>query len=325
LDPAQRQDAVLRLAAEEAEAPFDLGVGPLIRGRLLHLSQQEHVLLVTQHHIVSDGWSTGVLIKELGRLYTAFSEGLANPLPALGMQYADYAAWQKSRLQSGLLQGQIGFWKASLAGAPGLLELPTSHARPAVQSYVGSALKLVLSPELSTALRELSQRHGTTLFMTLLAGWSILLSRLSGQSDIVIGTPVANRPRSELEHLIGLFVNTLALRVRLEDNPSVSALLAHVRTVAIDAFDHQDLPFEQVVEAINPVRAMSHSPLFQVMFAWNNTPSGGTLSLPGLMLEELTEAETTAQFYLTLSLGETGDQIDGELQYASDLFDLATV
>ncbi|MDQ1835578.1 AMP-binding protein, partial [Massilia sp. CCM 9029] len=302
-----------------------MGVGPLIRGRLLHLSRQEHVLLLTQHHIISDGWSSGILINELGSLYSAFSQGLADPLPALTIQYPDYAAWQKNWLQGERLQGQINFWKTSLAGAPGLLELPGSGPRPALQSYAGSHVDVALSAELSTALKQLSQRHGTTLFMTLLAGWSVLLSRLSGQTDIVVGTPVANRQHGELEHLIGFFVNTLALRVRLEDNPSVSALLAQVRTVAVDAFAHQDLPFERVVEAINPVRAMSHSPLFQVMLAWNNTPSGGELSLPGLTLEELVDVDTTAQFDLTLSLSETGERIDGTLQYASELFDRATI
>ncbi|WP_153045394.1 non-ribosomal peptide synthetase, partial [Pseudomonas syringae] len=320
-----QHEAVERLAGEEALAPFDLSSGPLIRGRLVQLSETEHILLVTQHHIVSDGWSTGVLLHEIGMLYRAFSQGLADPLPALAFQYVDYAAWQRQWLQGETLQTQVDFWRQHLSGAPALLELPTDHRRPPLRSYAGGRVSLALSPALTTGLRQLGQRHGATLFMTLLAGWSSLLSRFSGQDDVVIGTPVANRPRSELESLIGFFVNTLALRIRPEGGLSVAALLEQVKTVMLAAHAHQDLPFEQVVEALQPPRSLGHSPIFQVMLALNNTPGGGEFSLPELSLEPLQAPHTTAQFDLSLALVEADGGLVGSLEYASDLFERATI
>ncbi|WP_146050780.1 non-ribosomal peptide synthetase, partial [Pseudomonas syringae] len=325
LDSAAQHEAVERLAGEEALAPFDLSSGPLIRGRLVQLSETEHILLVTQHHIVSDGWSTGVLLHEIGTLYRAFSQGLADPLPALAFQYVDYAAWQRQWLQGETLQTQVDFWRQHLSGAPALLELPTDHRRPPLRSYAGGRVSLALSPALTTGLRQLGQRHGATLFMTLLAGWSSLLSRFSGQDDVVIGTPVANRPRSELESLIGFFVNTLALRIRPEGRLSVAALLEQVKTVMLAAHAHQDLPFEQVVEALQPPRSLGHSPIFQVMLALNNTPGGGEFSLPELSLEPLQAPHTTAQFDLSLALVEADGGLIGSLEYASDLFERATI
>ncbi|WP_346397669.1 non-ribosomal peptide synthetase [Pseudomonas syringae] len=325
LDSAAQHEAVERLAREEALAPFDLSSGPLIRGRLVQLSETEHILLVTQHHIVSDGWSTGVLLHEIGMLYRAFSQGLADPLPALAFQYVDYAAWQRQWLQGETLQTQVEFWRQHLSGAPALLELPTDHRRPPLRSYAGGRVSLALSPALTAGLRQLGQRHGATLFMTLLAGWSSLLSRFSGQDDVVIGTPVANRPRSELESLIGFFVNTLALRIRPEGGLSVAALLEQVKTVMLAAHAHQDLPFEQVVEALQPPRSLGHSPIFQVMLALNNTPGGGELSLPELSLEPLQAPHTTAQFDLSLALVEADGGLVGSLEYASDLFERATI
>ncbi|MCF5358692.1 amino acid adenylation domain-containing protein, partial [Pseudomonas syringae] len=325
LDSAAQHEAVERLAREEALAPFDLSSGPLIRGRLVQLSQTEHILLVTQHHIVSDGWSTGVLLHEIGMLYRAFSQGLADPLPALAFQYVDYAAWQRQWLQGETLQTQVDFWRQHLSGAPALLELPTDHRRPPLRSYAGGRVSLALSPALTAGLRQLGQRHGATLFMTLLAGWSSLLSRFSGQDDVVIGTPVANRPRSELESLIGFFVNTLALRIRPQGRLSVAALLEQVKAVMLAAHAHQDLPFEQVVEALQPPRSLGHSPIFQVMLALNNTPGGGELSLPELSLEPLQAPHTTAQFDLSLALVEADGGLIGSLEYASDLFERATI
>ncbi|MCF5455205.1 non-ribosomal peptide synthetase, partial [Pseudomonas syringae] len=325
LDSAAQHEAVERLAREEALAPFDLSSGPLIRGRLVQLSQTEHILLVTQHHIVSDGWSTGVLLHEIGMLYRAFSQGLADPLPALAFQYVDYAAWQRQWLQGETLQTQVDFWRQHLSGAPALLELPTDHRRPPLRSYAGGRVSLALSPALTAGLRQLGQRHGATLFMTLLVGWSSLLSRFSGQDDVVIGTPVANRPRSELESLIGFFVNTLALRIRPEGRLSVAALLEQVKAVMLAAHAHQDLPFEQVVEALQPPRSLGHSPIFQVMLALNNTPGGGELSLPELSLEPLQAPHTTAQFDLSLALVEADGGLIGSLEYASDLFERATI
>ncbi|MGG5272672.1 amino acid adenylation domain-containing protein [Pseudomonas syringae pv. coryli] len=325
LDSAAQHEAVERLAREEALAPFDLSSGPLIRGRLVQLSETEHILLVTQHHIVSDGWSTGVLLHEIGTLYRAFSQGLADPLPALSFQYVDYAAWQRQWLQGETLHTQVEFWRQHLSGAPALLELPTDHRRPPLRSYAGGRVSLALSPALTAGLRQLGQRHGATLFMTLLAGWSSLLSRFSGQDDVVIGTPVANRPRSELESLIGFFVNTLALRIRPQGRLSVAALLEQVKAVMLAAHAHQDLPFEQVVEALQPPRSLGHSPIFQVMLALNNTPGGGELSLPELSLEPLQAPHTTAQFDLSLALVEADGGLVGSLEYASDLFERATI
>ncbi|MDK1383685.1 condensation domain-containing protein, partial [Ralstonia nicotianae] len=210
---ADREQALATLSEREANTPFDLAHGPLIRGCLVKLGEQEHVLLITMHHIVSDGWSQGVLARELGSLYEAYRAGNADPLPALPIQYADYAVWQRRWLEGGELQRQGTYWEQALAGAPTLLSLPTDRARPAQQDYAGGSVEVIFDDTLSAGLRKLSQRHGTTLFMTVLAGWSALLSRLSGQEEVVVGSPVANRTRSEVEGLIGFFVNTLALRV----------------------------------------------------------------------------------------------------------------
>ncbi|MGD7493661.1 condensation domain-containing protein, partial [Ralstonia pseudosolanacearum] len=262
------------LAEAEARAPFDLEQGPLIRGRLVKLGEQEHVLLITMHHIVSDGWSQGVLARELGMLYEAYRSGGEDPLPALPIQYADYAVWQRRWLEGAELQRQGAHWEQALAGAPTLLSLPTDRARPAQQDYAGGSVEVIFDETLSAGLRKLSQRHGTTLFMTVLAGWSALLSRLSGQEEVVVGSPVANRTRSEVEGLIGFFVNTLALRVEV-GGATVSELLERVKAKVLEAQAHQDLPFEQVVERIRPVRSLSHSPVFQAALSWLNTEAVG--------------------------------------------------
>ncbi len=264
---------VAQLSAAEAVERFDLSSGPLIRGQLLQLAEQEHILLITQHHIISDGWSMGVMIQEVTELYEAYLQGREDPLPALPIQYADYALWQRRHLQAGELERQVQYWREHLRGAPGLLELPTDRARPAVQSYAGESVEVVLPPSLTRQLRALSQRHDSTLFMTLLCGWAVVLGRLSGQSEVVIGTPVANRGRAQLEPLIGFFVNTLALRVDLSGEPRVAQLLSDVRARVLSAFERQDVPFEQVVEALQPVRSLSFSPLFQATFSWHNTPA----------------------------------------------------
>jgi amino acid adenylation domain-containing protein len=230
------------LAAEEASASFDLTRGPLIRARLIRLASDDHALLVTMHHIVSDGWSMGVLVNEFSALYAAFSQGQHDPLPTLPIQYADYAVWQRRWITGEVLQRQLAFWRDHLSGAPALLELPTDRPRPGMQDYVGTSFGFQLDPELSSNLKALSRRHGTTLFMTLLAAWAALLARLSGQSDVVIGTPIANRGRAEIEPLIGFFVNTQALRVDLSGSPTVAELLAQVRATALAAQEHQDIP-----------------------------------------------------------------------------------
>ena len=322
---AEQEAALARIRADEAAAPFDLERGPLVRASLVRVSAACHELLFTQHHIVSDGWSIGVLVREVAALYPAFRAGRPDPLPALAIQYADYAAWQRDWLRGAELERQLGFWKRYLGGAPALLELPTDRARPARQSYAGASMVKALSAPLSAALRALGQRHGATLFMTLLAGWSVLLSRLSGQRDVVIGTPVANRQRSELEALVGFFVNTLALRVNLDGDPDVAGLLATVRDATLAAYGHQDLPFEQVVDALKPRRSMAHSPLFQAMLSMNNTPGGGKLALPELELELLEQASESTHFDLSLEVQDNGEHIVCAYEYATDLFDAATI
>ncbi|HET7462338.1 MAG TPA: condensation domain-containing protein, partial [Longimicrobium sp.] len=319
-------DAELRrVMVEEAGAAFDLARGPLIRGRVVRLAEDDHVLLVTMHHIVSDGWSLGVLTQELSALYGAFSRGDADPLPPLPVQYADYAAWQRRWVDGEVLQRQAEYWRTALAGAPELLELPTDRPRPARQDHAGAAIGLELDEELTAGLKALGQRHGTTLFMTLLAGWAVVLSRLSGQADVVVGTPTANRGSAEIEGLIGFFINTLALRLDLSGAPSVAELLGRVKERALAAQQHQDIPFEQVVEAAQPARSLAHTPLFQVNFTWQNAPRG-SLELPGVTLAALEGApHVTAKLDLQLTLQEAGGRIGGALEYATALFDAATV
>ena len=321
----ERQFALDEISTGEVVQAFDLTSGPLIRGQLLRLAEDDHVLLITQHHIISDGWSIGLLVREVSALYTAFSAGQADPLAPLAIQFADYAAWQHGWLQGEVLQEQAAFWKEQLTGSPALLAVPTDRPRPAQQSYAGASVALTLDAPLTAGLKALGRKHGTTLFMTLLTGWAALLARLSGQDDVVVGTPVANRQRTEVEELIGFFVNTLALRVKLEGDPSVAELLAQVKAHTLGAYAHQDLPFEQVVEAVQPERSMSHSPLFQVMLTIHNTPSHSVLDLPGLTLSPIEQLQDTAQCDLTLSLTDTGDTCVGTLRYASALFDEASV
>ncbi|HVH13547.1 MAG TPA: amino acid adenylation domain-containing protein, partial [Longimicrobium sp.] len=316
-----------RLIAEEGRAPFDLARGPLIRGRLVRMAADDHVLLLTMHHIVSDGWSTGVFFGELATLYTAFHEGRQAELPALPVQYADFAAWQRRWVEGKVIREQADYWAGTLAGAPELLELPTDHPRPAQMDHAGARFGLVLDEALTAGLKALSRRHGTTLFMTLLAGWAAVLGRLSGQEDVVIGSPMAGRGRREIEGLIGFFVNTLALRVDLSGSPTVAELLARVKARALEAQNHQDIPFEQLVERLDPVRSLSHGPIFQVMLVWQNTPRGGGVSFSGLELDGVgTETfDAQAKADLSLALGERDGRIAGDVLYSTALFERATV
>jgi amino acid adenylation domain-containing protein len=320
-------DELRRLMAEEARAPFDLERGPLIRGRLIRIGADDHVLLITLHHIVSDAWSMGVLTRELSTLYTAISRGEPDPLPPFPVQYADYAIWQRKWVEGEVLQLQAEYWGATLAGAPELLELPVDRPRPAVRDHAGGSREVgvALGEELTAGLKELSRRHGATLFMTLLAGWAAVLSRLSGQDDVVIGTPTASRGRAEIEGLIGFFVNTLALRVDLSGSPTVAQLLGRVKARALEAQANQDIPFEKVVERVRPARSLAHTPLFQVMFAWQNAPRG-ELELPGLAPAPLAvPGRVATQFDLSLTLFEWEGRIAGRVEYAAALFDGATV
>ena len=313
-----------RLAAAEARTPFDLERGPLLRAQLIRLGEHEHIFLLTLHHIVADGWSTGVLVREIGALYQDLREGRPPALPELPVQYADYAAWQREELAGGALERQLAWWKERLAGAPELLELPTDRPRPAVQRFAGARLPFTLAAETVAALREFCRREGVTLFMALTAAFQTLLARYSDQGDICVGTPVAGRDRAEIEPLIGCFVNTLVLRTDLSDEPTFRALVRRVQQVTAEAFAHQDAPFELVVDALQPERSLSHAPLFQALITLNKGHLQ-TLQLPGLTLEPLHTDSQTAKFDLTLALVERTDGIAGALEYATDLFDQATM
>lgn len=322
---AQPGSELQSIMALEASAPFDLERGPVIRGRLLQTADEEHTLLITLHHIVSDGWSMGIFLHELGALYAAFHAGAEDPLPSPALRYVDFAAWQRSLASGHRLQEQADYWRSTLEGAPRVLELPCDHPRPAQQDYNGAFIPFHLDADLTESLKALSRRQGTTLFMTLLAGWAALLSRLSGQDDLVVGTPTANRGHADLEGIIGFFVNTLALRIDVSGDPSVAKFLQRVKTQTLAAHQHSDIPFERVVEVARPSRSLAHSPLFQVMFAWQNGDEGG-LEMPGLLqLPALQAATTTAKFDLTLTLEEGGGIIQGGVEYATALFEADTI
>ncbi|WP_448645463.1 amino acid adenylation domain-containing protein [Pseudomonas mediterranea] len=321
---ADAESELLALSGEEARQAFDLTRGPLVRGRLVSMADDDHVLLVTLHHIVSDGWSADLLTHELGVLYEAFRQGYDDPLPALPIQYADYALWQRRWLTGEVLETQERYWQQTLADAPALLTLPTDRPRPAQQDHAGAAVGVVLDETLTQGLKALSQRHGATLFMTIMAAWATVLSRLSGQDDVVIGTPVANRMHAEVEGLIGLFVNTLALRVDVADELTVQALLQQVKARTLEAQAHQDLPFEQVVEVVRPLRSLSHSPVFQAMLSWQNNETTG-LELGDMSLQGLGVTSRTAKFDVLLDMALIDGRLFGSLEYATALFDTATM
>jgi hypothetical protein len=282
-------------------------------------------MLLTMHHIVTDGWSVGVLIRELTTLYDAYRRGKASPLPELPIQYADFAEWQREWLRGAVLDEQLGYWREQLAGSSGVLELPADHARPPVQRYRGASLTVALSEELTRGLRELSQREGVTLFMTLLSSWQTLLARYSGQWDLNVGTPIANRTRGEVEGLIGFFINTLVLRTQLKPEASFREQLQQVREVCLGAYAHQDVPFEMVVEELQPERDLSRTPLFQVMFILQNAPLGEIETPAGLKLEPLAVEPETTQFDMTLTLTETETRLLAWCNYRTDLFEEATI
>jgi amino acid adenylation domain-containing protein len=320
---AKSATALEALMAAESATPFDLERGPLFRARRVRLAAQEHVLLLTMHHIVSDGWSLGVMRRELGALYTAFASGDEDRLTPLTVQYADYAAWQRRWLSGSALAEQAQYWRTALAGAPTLIELPTDRQRPSRQDFAGASVPVTLDRTTTAGLKRLAQRQGLTLYMVVLAGWALVLSKLSGQDDIVIGSPSANRGPLETEGLIGFFVNMLAMRIDLSDAPSVTELLSRVRRTTLAAQAHQDLPFEQVVEVVRPVRNMAHSPIFQVALAWQNTEPD-PLVMPDLVVEPLAERRDSAKFDLLLDLTEQDGMVVGALEYASAVFDSDT-
>ncbi|HEV2846615.1 MAG TPA: amino acid adenylation domain-containing protein, partial [Thermoanaerobaculia bacterium] len=324
LPPAQREAEAKRVVTAEARRPFDLAVGPLVRGVLLRLDEDDHAVLFVLHHVVADGWSMGVMVNELAALYEAFLENRPSPLPELAVQYADYAAWQREWLRGHTLKTQIAYWRGQLAGAPAL-ELPTDRPRPPVQRFRGASRSFFLSRETSEALAALGQAEGATLFMTLAAAFQVLLHRYSGQNDILVGTPVAGRNRAEVEGLIGFFVNTLVLRSGLAGGPGFPALVRRVRRGTLEAFAHQELPFEKLVEELQPERDLSRSPLFQVMFSLQNANSA-RLDLPGLRLSSWPLGEAVvAKFDLTLTMVERSEGLGGSLEYSTDLFDRPTI
>ncbi|HGM4931733.1 TPA: amino acid adenylation domain-containing protein [Serratia marcescens] len=321
-----RQDAqsqARQLAQRLTEAPFDLTQGPLVRAALIRLADEEHLFLLTCHHIVSDGWSTGILLRELGALYGAFRRSDVDPLPPLTLQYPDYAAWQRRYLTPERLAAQAQYWRETLSDAPVLLTLPTDRPRPTVQSFSGGEVPIAIDAELTQALRQFSRQHGGTLFMTVLAAWSLVLARMAGQQELVIGTPEANRGRLETESLVGFFVSTLALRIDLRDDPDLPTLIARIRHTVLAARENRDLPFEQVVELVNPPRHLGYTPLFQVMLAWQDG-SVRDISLPGLQAESAELGYQIAKYDLTLDLAERDEQISGTLNFATALFDRAT-
>jgi len=320
-------DATARLRARmdrDVDAPFELERGPLLRARLFRLDGDQHVLLLVLHHIVADGWSLGVLMDELGALYAAFAGGGADPLPPLPLQYPDYAIWQRRDADGARLRAQADYWRGALAGAPALLELPADRPRPPQQSFDAGFVPLRLDAALVAALKRCGQRRGATLFMTVLAAWSAVLARVSGQDDIVVGAATAGRNRHETQALIGFFVNTLALRIDLSGAPDAAALLARVRAATLDAQAHQDLPFEQVVEALRLPPRLDRAPLFQAMFAWQSDEDA-LPRLPGLEVRAEPLRLRWAKFDLELVLGERDGLIEGGLNYASALFDAATI
>lgn len=324
LPEAEQKAEVQHLTAQEAQRPFDLERGPLLRGTLLQLGETKQILLFTMHHIISDGWSMGILIREVVALYEAFCAGKPTPLPELPIQYADFAVWQRQWLQGEILDAQLNYWKQHLGGAPAMLKLPTDRPRPKIQTFRGATTTFVLPKALTQAIAALSRQEGATLFMTLLAAFQMLLHRYTHQEDIVVGTDIANRNQSEIEPLIGFFVNLLVLRTYLGGNPSFRELLRRVREVTLGAYAHQDLPFAKLVDALQLERNLSHTPLFQVLFVLQNAPMP-TLELSGLTLSPLEVDTGTAKFDLALFMEETEQGMLGTWNYSTDLFDLSTI
>ena len=319
-----REEESLRLSTAESLRPFDLSRGPVLRSSLLRLGEREHAVLFALHHIAGDGWSLGVLVSELSALYGAYVAGERSPLAELPVQYADFALWQRSWLSGDRLEAEIAYWREALAGAPPLLSLPTDRARPAVASERGDSVEVSLDSRVSEGIRTLARRESATPYMVLLAAYQVLLSRLSGDRDVSVGSPVAGRHHVETEGLIGFFVNTLVLRSDLSDDASFEVLVSRARRSSLAAQDHQDLPFERLVEELSPERSLSWTPLFQAMLVVQNVPEG-ELSLPGLSIAPLGLEGETAKFDLSLSLSEVSGGYSGSLTYRRDLWDGSTL
>ncbi len=319
-----REETGRRRVDEEARRPFDLTAGPLVRVLLLRLGEEDQLLLIVMHHIVSDGWSVGIFVREMGELYGAFAAGRASPLNDLPVQYADFAVWQRERLQGEFLAEQMRYWRTELGGALPVLDLSTDHQRPGTRRSLGATYRFVVRREVIEGLKSLSRREGCTLFMTLLAAYGVLLHRYSDQDEVIIGTPIAGRTRVETEELIGLFVNTLPIRVDCGGRPTFQELLKRVRARALGAYEHQEVPFEKIVEEVQPERSLSRTPVFQTLFVLQNTPAPA-MNVTGVRATKEEIDTGTAKFDLTMSITETGDQGEGLLEYDTDLFEHATV
>ncbi|HKQ60133.1 MAG TPA: condensation domain-containing protein, partial [Candidatus Polarisedimenticolaceae bacterium] len=320
---SEREARLEQLLAEEAARPFDLSRGPLLRAGVVLLAEREHALWLTLHHIVADGWSIALLLEELATLYPVCSRASPLPLPEPGLQYGDFARWQREYLQGPVLERELAYWKRRLGQLPDPLSLPADHPRPAQRSSRGAARSIEVPAALASELRALGRREGVTLFMTLLAAFDALLLRVTGQTDLVVGSPVAGRTRPETERLVGFFVNTLALRVDLTGNPTFRELLRRVRQTVVEALAHQDLPFERLVEELRPERDPAHTPIFQVMFVLQNTPAPA-LDLPGLAVQPLEAGHVAAKFDWTLSIDEGVDGLHVVLVYDAELFAATT-
>ncbi len=325
LPASGREAEAARLAVEEGRRPFDLARGTLVRTTLLKLADDEHIVLRTEHHIINDGLSREIFLREIAALYDAFSHGRPSPLAELPIQYADYAVWQRQWLQGERLDAQLAYWQRQLGGTLPVLDLPTDRPRPAVQSFRGAVQARVLSTQLADQLMALGHEEGASLFMTLLAAFKALLQRYTNEADICVGTPILNRDRAETESLMGYLGNTLVLRTDAGGDPTFRELLRRVRKVALEAYAHQDVPFEKVVRAAQPERSLSRSPLFQVMFTLQSTTSKATHTMPGLALTPLYVDFGTTHFDLTLSMELAGDDFGMLLQYDTDLFDATTI
>ena len=322
LPVAERRPEAQRLADEESQQPFDLTRGPLFRVKLVRLAEEEHLLLLTMHHIISDGWSLQVMARELASLYEAYKAGYDSPLPELPIQYADFAVWQRDWLQGEVLERQLDYWREKLGGQLPELDLPTDHARPARQSYRGGAENIEIDADVSQRLKQIGKERGATLFMTLLSAFNVLLWRYSGQEDLLVGTPIANRNRTETESLIGFFVNTLVLRTKLNGANRFRDLLEQVRETTLRAYEHQDVPFEKLVEELHPERSLSHHPLFQVLFTLQD---GGELKLTGLDLTWMDTENEITKFDLSFFISETENGLYAWFEYDKDLFESATI
>ena len=320
----EREAEAKRLLRMEAERPFDLSCDLMLRVALIKLDEQEHIFFLAMHHIASDGWSIEVLFQELAKFYRAFLDGKPSPLPDLPIQYADFAVWQRQWLQGQILDTQLSYWKRKLDGAPPILSLPTDCPRPSLQTYCGACKQIVLSPGLTNELKALSRRENVSIFMTLLAAFKALLYRYTGERDIVVGSPIAGRNRVEIEGLVGFFVNTLVLRTDFSGNPTFQELLRQTRATCLGAYSHQDLPFQKLVEELQPERNLRYSPMFQVMFIFQNTP-GSALEIPGLQLSPMQIDSGKSMFDLTLSMTEESRGLQGTLEYNTDLFNAHTI